>query len=56
MKEDKRIIDTYFNNPDNYDGKIIKIVLGSKVISEGYNIFKFHRILVSDAKRKPDIK
>lgn len=47
-EEDKRIIDTYFNNPDNYDGKIIKIVLGSKVISEGYNIFNLREVHILD--------
>lgn len=47
-EEDKKIIDQYFNNPENYDGKIIKIVLGSKVISEGYNIFNLREVHILD--------
>lgn len=47
-EQDKRIIKEYFNNPDNYDGKIIKIVLGSKVISEGYNIFNLREVHILD--------
>lgn len=47
-EEDKKVIDQYFNNPDNYDGKIIKIVLGSKVISEGYNIFNLREVHILD--------
>lgn len=47
-EKDKNIIDQYFNSPDNYDGKNIKIVLGSKVISEGYNIFNLREVHILD--------
>lgn len=47
-EQDKKIIKNYFNHPDNYDGKIIKIVLGSKVISEGYNIFNLREVHILD--------
>jgi superfamily II DNA or RNA helicase len=47
-EKDKEIIEKYFNSSDNFDGKIIKIVMGSKVISEGYNIFNLREVHILD--------
>ena len=34
----KRILDLYFNNIDNSKGKLLKIILGSKVMNEGVTL------------------
>ncbi len=34
----KRILDSYFNNIDNKEGKFLKIILGSKVMNEGITL------------------
>ena len=34
----KRILDTYFNNMENTEGKFLKIILGSRVMNEGVTL------------------
>lgn len=49
QEENRKIIENIFNNPNNYDGRYIKIVLGSKVLSEGYNLLNVTNVHILDA-------
>ena len=44
----KLYINKYFNNRDNYNGKYIKLILGSQVISEGYNFKNTSEVHILD--------
>ena len=47
--EDKRqYIKTVFNTPENKNGKLIKLVLGSQVLTEGINIFNTYCVFILD--------
>jgi len=47
-EEKKRILDTVFSIPDNKEGKFIKLVLGSKVMTEGVTIRNVGYIVILD--------
>jgi hypothetical protein len=46
--EVRNIINNVFNNFDNYEGKYIKFILGSRVISEGYNLKNIGEVHILD--------
>lgn len=47
-ENDRKIIDTVFNDFNNYQGKYIKFILGSRVISEGYNLKNIGEVHILD--------
>ena len=47
-EEKKYILDNYFNNLDNVDGKYLKIILGSKVMTEGITLENTSEVHVLD--------
>ena len=44
----KLYINKYFNHKDNYQGKFIKLILGSQVISEGYSFSNVSEVHILD--------
>lgn len=44
----KRILDNVFNNISNKDGKFIKFILGSKVMTEGINLHNVKEVHILD--------
>ena len=46
--EQKKIIDEIFSSNENRDGKYIKLILGSRVIAEGYNIRNLTEVHILD--------
>lgn len=46
--DSKTIITNIFNSSDNYQGKYIKFVLGSKVLSEGFNMKNVGEVHILD--------
>jgi superfamily II DNA or RNA helicase len=47
-EETIKILDTVFGNIDNKDGKFLKVVLGSKVMTEGFNLKNIKEIHILD--------
>lgn len=47
-ENDRQIINNVFNSFDNYQGKYIKFILGSRVISEGYNLKNIGEVHILD--------
>lgn len=47
-KDNKKIINNYFNNIENKDGKLIKLVLGSKVMNEGISLANVATVQILD--------
>jgi superfamily II DNA or RNA helicase len=47
-KDNKKIINSYFNNIENKDGKLIKLVLGSKVMNEGISLANVSTVQILD--------
>jgi len=47
-EDKKRILDTYFNNIENREGKYIKLILGSRVINEGVNMKNVGEVHILD--------
>lgn len=47
-ENDRKIINNVFNSFDNYQGKYIKFILGSRVISEGYNLKNVGEVHILD--------
>ena len=47
-EEKKKILDNVFNNKENSNGKFIKIILGSKVMNEGINLFHVSEVHILD--------
>jgi superfamily II DNA or RNA helicase len=48
QEDKKRLIDNVFNNINNYDGKNIKFLLGSKVMSEGISLKNVGQVHILD--------
>jgi len=48
-EEKKEIIKNTFNKIENKDGKYIKLILGSKVLSEGISLFNIGEVHILDA-------
>jgi superfamily II DNA or RNA helicase len=48
-EEKKRILDTYFNNLENKDGRYIKFILGSRVMNEGISLKNVGEVHILDA-------
>ena len=44
----KKILDNYFNNEDNIEGKLLKIILGSKVMNEGVTLENTSEVHILD--------
>jgi hypothetical protein len=44
----KKILDDYFNNIENIEGKFIKIILGSKVMNEGITLENVSQVHILD--------
>ncbi len=47
-EDNKKIITNYFNNYDNKEGKLIKLVLGSKVMNEGISLANVATVQILD--------
>ncbi len=47
-KDNKKIINNYFNNIENKEGKLIKLVLGSKVMNEGISLANVSTVQILD--------
>lgn len=47
-EEKKRVLDTVFSIPENKEGKFIKLVIGSKVMTEGITLRNIAKICVLD--------
>jgi hypothetical protein len=42
------IIRNYFNNPSNIEGKHVKLILGSKVVGEGFSFYNVYEVHILD--------
>ncbi len=47
-EDNKKLINNYFNNIENKDGKLIKLVLGSKVMNEGISLANVATVQILD--------
>ncbi len=47
-EDNKKLINNFFNNIDNKDGKLIKLVLGSKVMNEGISLANVSTVQILD--------
>ena len=46
--ESRKIIEDIFNRPDNYQGKYIKFILGSRVLAEGFSLKNVGEVHILD--------
>jgi superfamily II DNA or RNA helicase len=47
-EEDNRHIIDRFNSPENKDGKLIRILLGTSKIAEGWSLFNIRKVLIME--------